>query len=412
MIGLTLADCDQTTTLHDVRLPDRPGRFDIRVHDGRIAAVLPHAAAAASGGPQGPGIDGAGDLALPAFIDGHLHLDKSFLGAEWIAHQGADDVASRIRAERQLRGDVSLPLAQRARYLAETVLGFGTTGIRSHVDIDGASRLGHVETLLALRAEMAALLDIQLVAFPQSGLFAEASVLPDMAAAAGLGVDVIGGLDPALIDGDATASLDATFGLADRQGLPVDIHLHERGAIGLASLNGICDRARALGLQGRVTISHGFCLADLDSDAVIRVAETLRTAGVSVMTSAPGPGHLLPVAQLVAEGVQVCAGSDNIRDAWAPFGNGDMLDRARLLAYRGDFRSDALLRLAFDCVTRRPAEALGFAPRRLHEGDLADVVLIRTDSIQEAVCDVPVDRRVLRRGRLVASSQKRTQRYA
>lgn len=394
---------DPLTLISNVRITGSDGLFDISIADGRIADIEEIGTKHES--PPSEHLNGEGLLAVPAFIDGHLHLDKTFLGADWVSHTGQDDVASRIREERRLRKELQDSMPERARLLAETVLSHGTTGIRTHVDIDDECSLSGIEAILELREDLAEMLDIQIVAFPQSGLFSAPTVMRDMISAAGLGIDAVGSVDPTLVDGDLKRSLDTIFDLAERFDLAVDIHLHERGEIGMNALSGICARAKSLGLQGKVTVSHGFCLADIDETRLAHTADEMRNGGVSLMSSAPGAGALVPIRQLHTLGVDVFSGSDNIRDAWAPFGNGDMLDRARLLAYRGDFRTDALLRLAFDCATTFPARILGFSPRSLSLGDQADLVLLTAQSIEQSICDAPASRRVIRKGRLVVQNR-------
>ena len=106
--------------------------------------------------------------------------------------------SARIAAERSERAALGGSLEERARGLIERVIGFGTLALRSHVDVDEVIGLEHVRVLLELRAALADRVDLQLVAFPQSGINARVVGLLDEALR--LGVDVIGGLDPAGID--------------------------------------------------------------------------------------------------------------------------------------------------------------------------------------------------------------------
>jgi cytosine/adenosine deaminase-related metal-dependent hydrolase len=101
---------------------------------------------------------------------------------------------------------------------------------------------------------------MQLVAFPQSGMLVRPGTVELLEEALKMGADCIGGPDPSVVDRDPVRHLDAIFGLADRYGVEVDIHLHEPGALGAFAVELIVERTRALSLQGRVTISHVFCL--------------------------------------------------------------------------------------------------------------------------------------------------------
>ncbi len=107
------------------------------------------------------------------------------------------------------------------------------------------------------------------------------------------------------------------------------------------------------------------------------------------MTNGPGPVPMPPVKRLRAAGVTVFAGSDNIRDAWSPYGNGDMLERAALIGYRQDFRADEDLALALDLATHAAAKVLGLEDYGLAEGCAADLVAVRAESVAEAVASHP-----------------------
>ncbi|NKE45238.1 amidohydrolase family protein [Roseomonas frigidaquae] len=391
-----MTDAGFDLILSDVRLEGLARDFGLRA--GRIARIAP--AGTLSGGPVEPG---RGLLALPGLVDGHIHLDKTFLGLPWQPHQpdGSPNgsVAGRIAAERAQRAVIAEPMALRARRLVESIAARGTTAIRTHVDVDAEAGLAGLEALLELRAEVAHLVTMQIVAFPQSGVLRHARVLEDAVAA---GADVVGGLDPAGIDEDIEAQLAIVFGIAERHGVPIDIHLHDPGELGAFELRRIAARSRAAGLQGRVAVSHAYALGQVAEATLARTAAALAEAGVAIMTNGPGPEAMPPVKRLVAEGVTVFVGSDNIRDAWSPYGNGDMLERARLVGYRAALLTDAELRLGLDLVTAAPARVMGLPDPALLEGAAADLVLVDAAHVPEAVATAPPRALVVKAGQIVA----------
>lgn len=93
----------------------------------------------------------------------------------------------------------------------------------------------------------------------------------------------------------------------------------------------------------------------IDDTSLRSTAEALAQAGVSIMTNAPGDHAFPPILALRQAGVQVFSGNDNIQDAWWPFGNGYMLQRVMLVAYRSGFRSDEELLIALDMATHAAA---------------------------------------------------------
>jgi len=110
-----------------------------------------------------------------------------------------------------------------------------------------------VEALLHLRQSWSDLVDIQLVAFPQSGIKRCPGIARLLDGALAMGCDLIGGLDPIGIDDDLDGHLDAIFGLSNRHGVGLDIHLHDQGERGLSEILAIAERTKHGGLAGRET---------------------------------------------------------------------------------------------------------------------------------------------------------------
>jgi cytosine/creatinine deaminase len=376
-------------------LPD--GRAaDLLIEGGRIARIGVELVAG-----EAERIDVGRRVVVPGFVDGHIHLDKTLLGTPWRPHEAGDSVAARVAAEKRIRRELGVPIAVRARALAEQVLALGTTAVRTHVDIDTDIGLAGLHAVLEVRAAMVGRLDIQIVAFPQSGILADPGTADLLEQALADGADLIGGLDPASFDGDIEGHLDIVFGLAERRGVGIDIHLHDGGTLGAFELRRIAERSLALGMQGRVAVSHAFALGDIDATEFDRTASALARGGVAIMTTAPGSVPMPPVKKLLAHGVRVFAGSDNIRDAWAPFGTGDMLERAMLIGYCAGFRTDADLHLAFDLVTTAPAAVLGRDARAVAEGATADLVVLDAPSVPEAIAARAGRHLVLKGGQVI-----------
>jgi cytosine/adenosine deaminase-related metal-dependent hydrolase len=378
-------------------------RVDVRIAGGRISAVQPANGATPVDTCR---LDLDGALLLPGLVDGHLHLDKTLLGLPFQPHLPGDSVAQRIAAEKTLRRDLPLSVEERAGKLVRQIAAYGTTSIRSHVDIDTEVGLAGLHALLRLRDRVRHLLQIQIVAFPQSGVISHPGAANLLDQAIRDGADLVGGLDPAGIDGDVTGQLDAIFAIAERHSVGVDVHLHDPGSLGCFELRQISERTIAAGLERRVAVSHAFALGEADEREFERTAETLARAGVAIMTSAPGPVAMPPVKRLCAAGVIVFGGSDNIRDAWSPYGNGDMLERATLIAYRQGFLADEDLALAFNLVTEAPASVLGLDDYTLKEGAWADLVAVPVASVPEAVVEHPPRLLVMKRGRIIARNGK------
>ncbi|GLQ79010.1 cytosine deaminase [Mesorhizobium huakuii] len=388
---------------------------DLFVTGGRFSAIAPAGKAPpADFAAVDPAIidpaiiDLGGQLVVPAFVEGHIHLDTSFYGDAWRPHipcTNGFDVRERVAFQaRNLAA--AAPMAERAKNQLELCIGNGSLAMRSHVMVDASVGLGHVETILAVREEYRDLIDIQLVAFPQSGILSSPGTAELLDEAMKLGCDLVGGLDPASFDRDVSGHLDVVFALAHKHGAGVDIHLHDGGALGLFQVEEIAARTKALGMAGHVAVSHAYGLGDIPADALAKAGTMLAAAGVAIMTNAPGNHAFPPVAALRQAGVTVFSGSDNIRDSWWPYGDGDMLNRANMIGYRSGFYEDRELEAAFDVVTHAGARALGLADHGIAVGASADFVAMPARHVPEAVVAVPKDRTVYRRGRAVARDGK------
>jgi cytosine/adenosine deaminase-related metal-dependent hydrolase len=369
----------------------------IAIHDGRIAGFSP--------GDAPPGtqvLDGGGRIALPGLVEAHTHLDKSLLGMPWYRNAVGPRLIDKIDNERAERAALPIDARRQSERQAILSVGHGTTHIRSHVDVDTDIGVRGVEGVMATRDALAGSVGIDIVAFPQSGLLVRPGTLDLLEQALRLGAETVGGLDPCAIDRDPKGHLDAVFGLAERFARGVDIHLHEPGEMGAFSMELIIERTRALGMAGRVIISHAFCLGAPDPALVEPLIAALAEAGIAIMTTGTPSRPVPPLKRLAAAGVVVCAGSDGLRDTWGPYGNADMLERATLLGMRNNLRRDDELPLALAACTTGGAAALGLADYGIAPGCHADLVLVPAETLGEAVAQHPAPRTVIRRGRVVA----------
>ncbi|MCJ2012413.1 amidohydrolase [Methylobacterium sp. J-076] len=371
----------------------------IDVTGGRIAALHPPGAPMPGAGRV---IDLAGALVLPGLADAHVHLDKCLLGLGWRPHRAQPSVLARIEDEKAFRRGGRTPLAEQgAVALLERMLRGGTTSLRTHVDIDDVTGLDHLAQILDLRAQWSGRVQIQIVAFPQSGILRCPPVAGYLDEALRMGADLVGGLDPVGIDGDRDGSLGTVFALAERHGRGIDIHLHDGGEAGLGEIESIIARTRAAGLGGRVAISHAFALADADDLRLGRVAESLAGAGITLVSSVPGGRRCPPLPRLRDLGVAVCLGTDNVRDCWNPSSVTGMVERAMLAAHRFDLRGDGEIAGLLDTIAGVPARALGLGPGAVAPGLRADLAVFEAACLPEVIVERCRPSLVMARGAVV-----------
>jgi cytosine deaminase len=374
----------------------------IGIAGGRIGAI----------GPDDGSLDSAGacidlgfSLLVPGFVDGHVHLDTTFLGDQWRPHepcQAGFSVAERLAIQKKWL-KTGAPTEARAAALIERAVAAGTTAMRTHVEVDVDLGLSNLAPILGLRERYRDAISIQIVGLPR-GLICRPGTRELMEDVLRHGVEIVGGVDPASFEGDVEAHLDLVFGLAERFGTGVDLHLHDFGLLGLFQLDAVAERTKALGMQGRVAVAHAYALGSSPAAAVRSTADRLAEAGVAIMTNAPGTMPMPPVLALTQAGVNVFAGNDDIRDSWWPYGDADMLQRAMLIGYRSGLYTDEELSLAFDLATTNAARALGLRDYGLKIDAPADLVALPARHVPEAVVARPAERTVFKSGRIVASN--------
>lgn len=366
---------------------------DLYIRDGRFAEAI--------GGEAAEEIDGRGQVALPGLVEAHTHLDKTLVGMDWFHNHVGPTRNDRILADRNAKRELGIDARrQSARQVLQT-LAFGVTHIRSHVDVDTEIGIANIEGVIATREAFKGLVDVQIVAFPQSGMLGREGTLALMEDALKAGADIVGGIDPATIERDPVEHLDAIFALADRYGRPIDIHLHEPGDLGAFCLELIIERTRALSLQGRVMVSHAYCLGMLDTQRQHALIDALVAENIAVMTVGSPSAPAVPLRMMRQSGLVVASGSDGIQGTWEPWGNGDMLERAKYLAQRNGMTNDADLEETADICSFGGAKGIGLTDYGLAPGCHGDVVLVAARTLAEAVALTPQKRTVIRGGRVL-----------
>jgi len=374
---------------------------DLLMEAGRIVQMAPNLPAE----PTIKRLDGQGQLLLPGLVNAHAHIDKNLLGLPWHSNQTPEPrrIRDYVDNERRLRRELGLSTQVQSVREVRSAIAAGVTHIRTHVDVDTDAGLAHIEGVLATREECKDALTMQVVAFPQSGMLVRPGTVELLEEAVKLGADCIGGLDPSTVDRDPVRHLDIVFGLAERYGVEVDIHLHEPGTLGAFAVELIAERTRALGLQGRVTISHVFCLGMIDDAYLSRLIDLLLENRINIMSLGSGVSAFPPLQRLHAAGVTLCTGSDGVRDTWGPYNSFDMLDRVKFLGYRCGFRKDEEVEFLLSLATHGGAKVMGATDYGLAVGCRADLVVVPGDTPTQAVMDLPLRTYVFKAGRLVAA---------
>jgi cytosine deaminase len=397
MEGMSITS-ERLTGIRDIRLPDG-ARYDLSFDaEGTISEVTP----ASGERVRETDAEGRGLLAIPGIVNAHAHVDKSWWGLPWQSYGGEGGTDGRIRHERARRDELGIPSTAITRSVLAEFVRHGTTAIRTHVDVDLGLGLRGLEVVREALAEYGDALRAELVAFPQDGVLRRPGVLDllDRAAREGL-AEHIGGLDPAGIDRDPVGQLDGLFRIAADRGVGIDIHLHDPAELGAFQFDLILDRTEALGLQGRVTIAHGFAIAQVDPARRRDLLQRMAGLDVTMTTVAPLRLPQLPLHELDEAGVRFAFGTDGIRDLWSPYGTGDTLGIAWQYARSSSLVRDEDLARVVEIATSAAGPFAGVADHRIEKGCRADIVLVDAENVMDALVRAPRRELVVGAGRVL-----------
>lgn len=373
---------------------------DVLVVDGRIQKISKRLSASSSDTAV---VQGENAILIPGFVDAHSHLDKTLWGLPWHRNQAGPRLIDKIENERRFRREMNLSAEKQATNQIRQAIRMGTTHIRTHVDVDTEIGLKNLEGILVAREKFKDFMTFQIVAFPQSGLLIRPGTIELLEEAIKAGAELVGGIDPSTIDRDPVRHINTIFDMAGRHGVGVDIHIHEPSTLGAFSIELVAERTKALGLQGKVNISHAFCLGMIDDAYLSQITDLLLENKISIMTHAPMPRPFFPpIKRLREAGVVLCSGSDGIRDTWAPYGNADMLERAMFLSWRSGFHRDEDLEMALDITTFGGAKVVGAKEYGLEVGCHADFVLLQGETRADAIVTRAPRKWVVKNGQVIA----------
>ena len=393
----------------DARVAGHAGLCALRIEAGRCASLE---VADAVGAPAGATtLDAGGRVVVPAFVDAHVHLDKAFLLHEAeAAGPLSPTLESAISSVAALRKTLSPGVVRAgAERAVERLVMHGITAARVHVEIEPTVGLELARMHQALAAAVADRIALQLVAFPQLGI-EPAGMVDLLTNALGLGLEVVGGCP--YVDADPRRHLDVVFALAERFGVPVDLHLDFNDDPGRSLLKLVAERTRAHAMAGRVTLGHVTTLAAMSPDEQAASLDLLAESGISLIVlpatdlylaghGEPGTRSLAPWERARARGVRVAIANNNLCNPFAPFGNGNLLQAAWLAGVVRRPSTPEGRRDLFDAVTSAPAAILGLLPHGPAVGADAHLAILDALDPDEVVIEAPAVLATVRSGRLV-----------
>ena len=392
----------ESCTLRNVSIPgsykgkaDSLIRADIGITDGVI------------GEANGPDVDMAGAMVLPAFVDMHTHIDKGHILPRAINPDGSfygalnsvrDDHANWSADDVYRRADFSLRCAY----------AHGTRAVRTHLDSIPPQDEITWPVFDQLRSDWRGKIDLQGVclagcdSIDLSGKFKEtAGLIQQFDGVLGLAIYPMPGLDELLTE---------FFLLAARLDLDVDLHVDETLDHTVECLRNVCKVVIDTGFSAKVTVGHICSLSAQSEERASNTLDLVAKAGLHVVSlpmcnlylqdraseRTPRRRGVTLIHELKQRGVPVSFASDNTRDPFYAYGDMDMLEvlrEATRIAHLDHSAPDWI-----NAFNTFPANACGFSAPSLEPGVAADLVICRARNWTELLSRPQSDRVVLRNG--------------
>jgi cytosine deaminase len=393
---------------------------DLHVDDGRVVAIVPHADEAVEAGTV---IEAAGAWATPPYVEPHVHLDSALTAGQPRWNQSGtlwEGIACWAERKPMLTRDDVVTRAERTlRWYAAN----GTLHVRSHVDVTDPTLVA-LDALLEVRDRVRDVIDLQLVAFPQEGICSFPDGEQLLAEAARRGVDVIGAI-PHFEDTreDGVRSVEIAVDLAERHGLRVDAHCDEIDDEQSRFVEVLATRAGRSGLRERVTASHTTAMGSYNPAYSYKLHRILARSGVNMVCNPmvslhlqgrfddyPKRRGLTQVKELLAAGVNVAFGHDDVMDPWYPLGTANPLQVAHVGTHATQMLSRDEIAEAYEMVTSRAAAVLGLTHDEygVHPGAPASFLLLPATGGFDAVRRQVRPTHVVAHGRVIATTPPST----
>jgi cytosine/creatinine deaminase len=393
--------------------------FDVQIDKGQVRRIQPADDASLSGA----NLAARGTL-IPALVDSHVHLDKTYVVHEVGAADGDLFKAIGLMAEHRARWRGPEIHQRMARAIQEAYFA-GTRAMRTHLDWPQATAprsLAEFEQLrdawrgrMALQcASLTPLDEFGTTGKPGSGSVdtgehiarqlaqVNARCNPQHGEAALLGAFVYRN------DG-LQQKLQRVFALAAQYQLNLDFHVDEGLDTDACGLRAIAELTLESGFKGRVTCGHACSLSVQQAEVARSTLRLCAQAGIHLVAlpstnlylqgawdQTPLERGITRLNEAAALGVPTSIATDNVADGFFPYGSYDLLDTFALGVQVGHL-SPAQAWLPAVCT--RPALALGLPwDGRIAEGFPADLILLQARSGFELVTPAGRQRRVIRHG--------------
>ena len=404
--------------IKNANLAEQKGYTDLLIRNGKFAKIETNIKPKS----EYQVIEAEGKLATPTFINPHMHLDKVYTALEG-RESNHETLEESIKIMHDLKRKYTVEdVKKRAVRAIKECVSYGTTKIRTSVDIDNIVGLTGFKGVLAAKKVCQDICDIQIVAFPQEGIFNNEGTEKLLWEAMEDGADLIGGMPAAeWTDKYSKKHVDLIFEIAKEYDVDIDMHMDQTKDIFARSLEYTAMRTLEENYQGRVTGGHCTSIAYQNDAHAKKVMELMKEVDFNVCTnpqvlaimgidSEPRTRGVTRIREMVETGINVGTAQDTICDGFHIFGTGDPLDYGLLCAYVAQYNTPRDIKKVFKMITSNSAKILRVTDNYgIEVGKPADLNIIDAANIQEAFRLRPDRLYVIKDGNVIVKNKSRTE---
>ncbi|OGF28914.1 hypothetical protein A2477_02980 [Candidatus Falkowbacteria bacterium RIFOXYC2_FULL_47_12] len=295
------------------------------------------------------------------WVNTHAHFDKAFyiskdglaqsmvdMEAKWNMSDGMKRAATPAQIEERIKTALDILVAQGCKLTCTFVDAYDAVG---HKAIDAA---------LKVKAEYQDRITMLIATQPLGGLIDAAA--RDLYEAITAKADIAGGL-PSKDRPRDDESLNTLFAIAKNLNKPLHVHIDQENNPNEKDTEKLLNAVEKHGYEGRVVAVHTVSTAAQPKEYRTELYKKIAAAGMGVSCcpsavlsmrqldqyQSPVHNSIANVPEMLAAGVTVGLGVDNIADFYMPFVDGDMWTEMRMLQEACRFYDfDALLAIATD----------------------------------------------------------------
>ncbi len=338
--------------------------------------------------------DAAGQFVCSGFYESHIHLDKACILDRCTIEEGTleEAVTETGKAKENFTEE---DVYSRASKVIEMAIKKGTIGLRTFVETDPKTELRSFNAIKRIRENYAFGIDIEICAFAQEGLTTEKETFNLLKRALQDGADLIGGCP--YKDENPDEHIEMIFDLAQEFDVDADFHLDFDLDPDNSSIPKIAAETKKRKYQGRVSIGHVTKLAAMSSTQRMRMANLLNEAEIT-LTVLPAtdiflngrdydtliPRGMVDANELTKKGVNTTISSNNILNAFTPYGDASLVRMANMYANIAQYSKDEDITEIYKMITDNAAKLLS-QQTEIRKGANSNFVILEAKSAVEVI---------------------------